>query len=332
MKKRIEWVDLAKGICIILVMWWHVRELYSNRGFTDRPVLLYTANYFRMPLYFLLSGLFFKTYSSYLDFLIRKTNKLFVPYLTFAVLGVAFCLVYADKLPQLRTWQSFYPFVTIWFLQSLFIINSLFYLLQHIAEGNRLVLYLSVAVLAVMGYNAGRELVDGLHLYVCLTALPFFAVGYALRSETNYLYYKSRWWELLLGIALIGVLYLFTLRHGKADLYYVHNEFHLSIWLLYLTAFTGIFAIMAIARVVKHIPVVSYLGRYSIVVLITHYPILYLAPRHWSVVLHAGFGQWCAEEELLLLIAIEVPIIALCTHFFPWVFAQKDLIPLRVKK
>ena len=40
-KPRIDWIDLAKGFCILLVMWWHIKELYSNRGFTDRNDAVY---------------------------------------------------------------------------------------------------------------------------------------------------------------------------------------------------------------------------------------------------------------------------------------------------
>ncbi len=331
-KERIAWIDLAKGFCIMLVMWWHIKELYSNRGFTDRSILLYTANYFRMPLYFLLSGIFFKTYSGYLEFLVRKVNRLLIPFLVFAVLGVAYCLLFPKKLPALRTWESFYPYVTIWFLLCLFLMNNLFYLIRRLAEGNRIVLYLCVCLLGIMGYVAGREPFEALHLYTCLTAMPFFALGYALRSETSYLTYRARRWEWLTAIAAFVALYLYTLKNGKNGIYYVHNEYDVSIWVLYIGGFLGIYGVLTISRLLKKVPVVSYLGRYSIVVLITHYPIIYLFPKQWNRILFWGFGGWCAFEEFLLLVCVEVPIIAICTHYLPWFFAQKDVIKIKSKE
>lgn len=53
-KKRIEYIDLMKGVCITLVVLYHVIDC-TNIQFIDNAL----AN-FRMPLYFFLSGLFFK--------------------------------------------------------------------------------------------------------------------------------------------------------------------------------------------------------------------------------------------------------------------------------
>ena len=72
-KPRIEWIDTAKGICILLVVYSHV---YMG----DHPAFLHFQDYFRMPLYFLLSGLFFKTYNNFHNFFIKKTNKLLIPF------------------------------------------------------------------------------------------------------------------------------------------------------------------------------------------------------------------------------------------------------------
>ena len=72
-KPRIEWIDTAKGICILLVA-------YSHVYLGDHPTFLHFQDYFRMPLYFLLSGLFFKTYNSFPNFILKKTNKLLIPF------------------------------------------------------------------------------------------------------------------------------------------------------------------------------------------------------------------------------------------------------------
>ena len=66
---RIQWVDLAKGICMILVVWIHVRIHYRSFHFVKFNWVALVCYYFRMPLYFFLSGLFFKTYDSYRTFL-----------------------------------------------------------------------------------------------------------------------------------------------------------------------------------------------------------------------------------------------------------------------
>jgi fucose 4-O-acetylase-like acetyltransferase len=325
-KKRIEWIDLAKGFCILLVMWWHIKELYSNRGFTDRNYLLYMGTYFRMPLYFFLSGLFFKTYSGYMDFLTRKTNKLLVPYLIFAFLGVAFSLLWQDRLPARRTWEDLYPFLPIWFLWCLFVMNSLFYAVRATARGYEPLVIAIVGIMGVAGYCSGESEVKLLHMRTAFTAMPFFVAGYAVRNHTNFLTRSARQWELIPAAVAATMLYILTRHNGKAGIFYISNTYEVPLWALYGGGVLGIYAILTVASIIKRLPMVSHLGRYSIVVLITHYPILYLMPKSWSRLLFKGFGGWCALEELVLLACIEIPIIALCTHYLPWFFAQKDLV------
>ena len=54
-KKRIDFVDLAKGCCIILVVIGHCGVSKNIPGY----------EIVRMPLYFILSGLFFKDYGGF---------------------------------------------------------------------------------------------------------------------------------------------------------------------------------------------------------------------------------------------------------------------------
>ena len=76
LKDRIDFIDLAKGFCIVLVVFTHVNS-YFNLSYP----LQETLSIFRMPLYFFLSGLFFKNYEGFCGFVKRKVNKLLIPFL-----------------------------------------------------------------------------------------------------------------------------------------------------------------------------------------------------------------------------------------------------------
>ena len=84
--RRIDFIDLTKGLCIMLVVMMHVGGAFD--GLADGPVL----SSFTMPLYFFVSGLFFKSYEGFAGFLLRKVDKLLVPFLVF-YLG-SFLLMY----------------------------------------------------------------------------------------------------------------------------------------------------------------------------------------------------------------------------------------------
>ncbi|MGG1754302.1 acyltransferase family protein, partial [Bacillus pumilus] len=77
MNKRLEWVDAAKGIGILLVVMAHVPIPDSFKQF------IYS---FHMPLFFLLSGMMFRSSSRpALSFIQKKAKSLLLPYLYFSI-------------------------------------------------------------------------------------------------------------------------------------------------------------------------------------------------------------------------------------------------------
>ncbi len=75
--KRIDFVDLTKGVCIILVVMAHIGGAFEKLDYHSMIAS------FRMPLYFFISGIFFKSYEGLFGFFIRKINKLIIPFLFF---------------------------------------------------------------------------------------------------------------------------------------------------------------------------------------------------------------------------------------------------------
>src|SRR5437868_12279972 len=94
-KKRLEWVDYLRGIAIVLVVYRHAL-LGIERSSIEVPQFLKDANMifysFRMPLFFILSGLFISRSLAKrpLNQLIGiKFEKLLYPYLVWTFLQVS---------------------------------------------------------------------------------------------------------------------------------------------------------------------------------------------------------------------------------------------------
>lgn len=90
-QKRIEFIDLAKGICIICIVIGHCGVAFSIPGISN----------FVMPAFFILSGLFFKEYDSAGTFLVKKINGLLVPFLFFYLTAYAVFYMLKFCAPQL---------------------------------------------------------------------------------------------------------------------------------------------------------------------------------------------------------------------------------------
>lgn len=146
MQQRIEFIDLAKGICIILVVLLHIVPS------ANIPEL----RFIRIPLYFILSGLFFKDYGSFRNFLKKKVNNILIPFLFFYV--VSYLIYYIIRLfvPNLYianasgildvfTQRNLFN-GPLWFLLCLFWTNAYFCIISLIFNKER---YRAIIVLII---------------------------------------------------------------------------------------------------------------------------------------------------------------------------------------
>lgn len=73
---RKNWIDAAKGYGMILVILAHIAE------YTPVGLAIYS---FHMPMFFFLSGYLLSVRGSFIDFAVRKTKRLLVPYFLYAI-------------------------------------------------------------------------------------------------------------------------------------------------------------------------------------------------------------------------------------------------------
>lgn len=308
-KPRLEWIDLAKGLCMMLVVWSHVYLLFQNEHLIGWNIYNQMGFYFRMPLYFLLSGLFFKTYASPLVFLKKKVNNLLIPYLVFWLLLAITPL----------------KFSTIWFLGCLFWLSLIFYVLQWAARGEKWIVYVACVILGLVGYyyQIGPQWT---HWGTAFAALPFFCIGYHLRNSTTFLESKSNVVrDIVVAILLFVILYLVVKRNGKGTISYILNIYNVQFLAMYVGGLIGIFGVLLTARLVKRLPVVSYIGRYSIIVLVFHYPLLALIPKDLLHTIWFSAGWWAIVGLYVLTLLISLPAIYIGRHYLPYITAQKNV-------
>ena len=93
---------------------------------------------------------------------------------------------------------------------------------------------------------------------------------------------------------------------------------------VYLAAFAGIFAIMLLCKTVKRAPVVSYLGRFSVITLGIHGPLLFFFR---PLVSHFLQNEW-ARAIVLLSVTLGVCLLLtpLIVRLIPQSVAQKTLL------
>lgn len=331
--KRIEYIDLAKGFCIILVVLVHITAFYSYE--------LPGANFFkafRMPLYFFLSGCFFKAYQGFVDFTKRKINKLLIPFIFFYITTsilvpyIQYYILHCNT-NILQPNEFFtailkenFPNLPIWFLLCLFEESLIFYGLYMLAQKkpnySNLIICASSLILGIMGLLLGINRINlPATLDSALSALPFFAAGYMTLRHTDLL--KPNKYDKYLPILIIcafAFVYCFCTYYS-----FLLNRFTVKAAIVvYPCGLLGTYGVVMLAKLLKKLPLISYIGRYSIMVLVTHIEVLNLfaailkrlnIPTEPSVYIN-----------LLLTLISYVIIIPIMKKYLPHVTSQKDVI------
>jgi len=292
MSKRIEYLDIAKGIGILLVVLGHndfeVISLFVQR-------LIYS---FHMPLFFFLSGYFISTAVQFFDFVKKRFNALLKPFF-FTIFLIYFTSVSFEKMgfnmAITRTVKSLYgsghylDWVQLWFLPHLFAVSLYAFLFITLVSRLRnrwitwgiLLATLAIAVpflnvfypfpLSILGKD--YELFGlPFSLDLVLATGFFFILGNEVRQITSEKTFDN--WLLLAGTGAV-VLILNILFPYEID-------FNIRLYESFLVntaeAILGILFILALSRQIElHTTRLAsffkYLGNISLIILLFHVPI-----------------------------------------------------------
>lgn len=331
-KERIEFIDLAKGICIVLVVLDHICGEQSG------PFIL-SMNMFRMPLYFVLSGLFFKPYN-FRTFIRKKTNKLLIPFscsFLFIIIPLEFLLNYIlyGDITHFHLWEQrgrldLGQTPAAWFLLCLFIVNIYFYCLFIFCRNRIIMISITGTICGIIGYTLNYcDLYLPMWIDSSLTVLPFFIVGYITRKYSNILYdsfSRNHAILLLLSLSILSLTYYINKSTSPdSTILFVYNIYNINVFSLYVGGIAGTFSVLMTAKYFTHIPIISFIGRYSIVVLLTHQLYIFVL---CNILYQLNIPQNSLGVTFgifVIVILLSLPTIKLCIKYLPYWFAQKDL-------
>ena len=271
---RIEWIDIAKGIGIVLVTFGHLR---NGDGYgVWLPALNLTIEIiylFHMPLFFFLGGLTFSAHVGFKDFLIKKARTLLIPYYFFSLYFLAkpiACLL----IPSLaQTFQTGYDFDLLYQLWDVFIMgNGLwFFMAYFVAEiimywvykaiGDKRALFALVGCLFILIASATDHIWPGFQLPFQLI-MGVGVAGYmslGIVCKDTLLGAKNKFVDA--GIALFAAaVFLFCVWTMVTGLC-VSTKWIVDIF----AALSGTAATVFLAIIIARAPVLEYIGRNSAV-------------------------------------------------------------------
>lgn len=279
-RKRIEYVDVAKGIAILSVIVGHTFSAYDPGSLLNR--FIYS---FHMPLFFILSGFFYRPQDFKTAFG-RKVKNLLVPYL---IINAVRCLIALEK-SGFETMLQGYLFPALygngstpkialclfdvkivgmtWFLIAMFVCQVLYLCLEEFSKKYGTSMWILVILMAVTGMGLNDKVWLPFSIQPAMSALLFYHAGRLMR-EKKILEEPVR--AVPAGILIMGVV-IWIVAVFYASLGMHANSYHGAASVLGAIAAT--YFITQFSKGLYHVPVLggflNWCGRNSIYIYCFH--------------------------------------------------------------
>lgn len=271
-KGRYDYIDIAKGLGILTVVWAHI----MITGWSHQVIYA-----FHMPLFFFLSGMLFQKekYPSFGTFVLRRSRRLLLPYIIYSVVTWAFWAVFryvrhdevdSYMMPLLQTFiaQGSGAYMVhnsaLWFIPCLFLVEILYYFLSKLGK---YWCVLGCFACAALSFVLGSVLGDGWWFLLpwnadaALIALAFYCIGNMLAKGIGHSKItasvkrnKGAW---LLAWAILTIpLFWSALSFGECSM--GSSSYQCSAWVFMLRAFLGCGWLVCISLLISTI---SFRGR-----------------------------------------------------------------------
>lgn len=351
-KKRIDYLDMVKGIGIFLVVLGHMEDIST--------ITRVWISSFHMPLFFIVSGLIMAiTNEPDKDITVsikKKWQGIIIPYMWFS-LGYFFIDIlncWVVKNIDFRTFivdtissVTFYGMSVLWFLPALFIASIGFLLLKK-RFPDKIILILLIAI-AVISYVIKLQVekvyaayADSLLITSLINIVYIFLRAFVAMCFVGYAYYIRRGYELLIskdkwlklfssklfclgaGIVLMAVNICLAMINECVDL---HNIILNNVPIYFIAAFAGTYGIILICKGIPSIKLIMYYGRNSLIVMAVHinFYFLYAGIRlAWVIdpfVKHAKHYVFVAITVATVFVLSTI-VIEVINRFFPFVLGK----------
>ena len=224
-KKRNEYIDILKGVAIVLVVVGHCIQFGSgvsyleNNEFFQNIVFRFIYS-FHMPLFVLISGyLFYNTLSKKDVKAIIKSriNTLVLPIFVWTILQNILLFI-CGKNDSFNLFSSIdYSFSNWTFLWALFIIILLVMLIEKAYNG-KLAFYIALIILT--------NLLNEPRLNFMFYLLPYFIIGYKVNRYKDVLKKYINLKTLIISSVVLTVLFVVMLKHFNYPNYIYTSEYY----------------------------------------------------------------------------------------------------------
>ena len=266
-QSRIEWIDSAKGIGILCVVFAHI----CANGYIADFIYL-----FHMPLFFFIGGYLYKPTDDYKGYFVKKVKHLLIPYFVFLVIlqfGEMLTPSYNDKI-YTHIYNSIYGGRLLsgwtgvfWFITCFFLSQQIFSLIMRVKRPYIKYIMFALLLFAYINYLYMPDMLFPWSVNNILYTVPIFYFGYIFRDMENRINKRLLLVTILVVIVAVSLYFYPSMQiRIKETLYGVP----------YISFASGILIIVSVIMFSKYISqyrwssIIQYIGRAAIVIMYLH--------------------------------------------------------------
>lgn len=261
---RIEWIDISRGLCFIMV-------LYSHLICSNREVMIFFAPMY-LSVFFVVSGYLFKNNTSFKDCLIHRFKTLMIPFLIYGslLMGLRYVISFTGT-PETPFFRSFIDMITqngndnfIWFVPSLFVFSLIFWVIDRFTDNN-----FKIISVACMSFLLNWILVYRFSLPYLPYAINTAGFACAYMCIGKYIKMNSERINIThpsFLLSIISLLYVFIV--WKLDIW-VSYDANVKLFYSIIILIMGIYICISFSSII-HSKLLSFIGRNSLLYFILH--------------------------------------------------------------
>lgn len=307
-KERVHWIDVAKGILILLLLISHFVPAMNRLGIDRSPFsfwnswnIIFTS--FFMQAFLFLSGYCSNFSKSFKQFFIGIFKQLVIPFVFFEFL---ICSYYSQSLLVNDIYSYWFSSngTHLWFLNALIVSKVYIYCYIHFLKTERGLLLSTILLLTIaIGMKQYGWGTDFLCIKQSLGSIFYVALGHVCKNDS-----------IMNRVRIIGDVFPYLLLfcffvNIKIPTFSANINISLSNLVIFLMiSITGIMAFINICKRIHNNSLIEYVGRNTLVIYCCHFiPLL--------LIINFAYAQMkpiVGYERFLFIIVVYVTEILIC--------------------
>lgn len=316
---RIQWIDIAKALGILLVVLGHLTNSSSYIG--------HWISSFHMPLFFVLSGICFSPLGTLSKYINKKFISLIYPYFTFgiclAILHVILCNYGLLEIIS-HTKKHFLNYGAMWFVPILFFAQVLF---KFVYSKRIWINISSMIIFTVFGYLLSKNNIDiGYSLTTIFMATAYVEFGYLIKDKLvclfeNKLFYYIIPFMLIVYSYIIYAVDSVNINMSGNDIPRL-GTIPLSIMGLLMFCYACYW--LSMLKCTRLHNALSWLGKNTIIILALHMFFIKLSTIYIYPYISSKLEY--KAIELIFVYTLSILSIIVINRYIPWMVSMKKLI------